>query len=187
MRARLVTTAVSVLILSFAALPARGQQGDRSRTIVDPGLPPAVEIKDIEIVGRPVVSNTFELRVRYTSHVNAPGEIAVRVPEAVALTAAPAGRRLMRQPLTFQKGQTQTQTFTLRATEAAGSIVHIGITVPTGTKRLPRASCTSRTRRPRSTCSSRVREDRSLSACGSNHFRRRRAGRCRRECGCRVR
>ncbi len=130
MRTRLVTTAVSVLILFLAVLPARGQQEDRSKTIVDPGLPPAVEIEDVEIVGRPVVGNTFELRVRYTSHVNARGKIAVRVPEAIALSAVLAGQRLMRQALTFQKGQTQTKMFTLRVKETAASIVHVGISVP---------------------------------------------------------
>lgn len=130
MKARIAIPIVSVLILALTTLPAYGQQEDRSKTIVDPGLPPAVEIENVEVVGQAVVGNTFKVRVRYTSYVDAAGQIDIRAPEAMALTAAPAGRRLIRQSHSFRKGQTQTKTFTLRGKKAAASIVHVGITVP---------------------------------------------------------
>lgn len=130
MRAHVPTTAVFVLILCLAAGPARGQQQGVSHTIVDPGLPPAVEIESMEVVGQPIVGNTFEVRVRYTSHVDVAGKLAIRAPKTITLTAAPAGRRLMSQSRAFRKDQTQTKTFTLRAEKSATSIVHVGFTVP---------------------------------------------------------
>jgi len=78
---------------------------------IDPALKPVIEIEEIRVDGSARTGDSFEILVRYTTHLDLPAAVSFRIPEHVSFPGRSADVRSIREDRRFLPAQTRTERF----------------------------------------------------------------------------
>jgi len=108
-----------ILGMVFFLFPFQAVGQQRSLNL-DTALKPVVEIQDIRVVGSARTGDTFEIVVRYKTHLDIPANVSFRVPEHVSFPGRTTDVKSISEVRSFLSGQTRTERFQVR-TDASGT------------------------------------------------------------------
>lgn len=98
--------------------------------VIEPALKPVVEIEEIRVVGSARTGDSFEILVRYKTHLDLPATVSFRIPEHVSFPGRSADVRSIREDRRFFPAQTRTERFRVRADASGTGLYTIHFEIP---------------------------------------------------------
>ncbi|MEX2484470.1 MAG: hypothetical protein WED10_07920 [Brumimicrobium sp.] len=119
-----MTVWIAALCSIIATLPAEAQH------LESPALEPAVDIEEIQLVGKADRGNTFEILVRYRSLLDITGSVNMKIPGHVSFPGRGTDIKFIARDRRFTAQQVRTERFEVQANESDSGIYTVEINTP---------------------------------------------------------